>query len=121
VPGYNPGTIRLLLLFLGDPVAIGIRIGWRIPEAIEALEQPAVNPTARHYRIAALSFFTVTGLLAIPAAIVHTIFGQCHAFDILGFGALYNAGLCIVCGIRYGELNRQAEIVTHPDATLESS
>src|SRR5260221_5794076 len=107
--------IRLLLLFLGDPATgIGIRFGWRIPEATEALERPVVNPAAHRYRIAAFCALTITGLLAIPAAVVHTVFGECRAFDILGFGALFAAGVCILCGVRYGELNRPQRIVNPP-------
>jgi len=119
--------IRLLLLFLGNPATIGIRFGLRVPEAVEALERDVVNPAARHSRIAAFCFLTVTGLLAIPAAIVHTIFGECRTFNILGFGALFAAGLCIVCGLRYGQLNRQPEqeivksAAPTPDAPSESN
>lgn len=99
--------IRLLLLFLGDPaIKVGFHFGWKILPATEALEQPVVNPAARRYRIMAFTLLTITGLFAIPAAVVHTIIGECRAFDILGFGALFAAGACILCGVRYGELNR---------------
>ena len=72
---------------------------------VESLEQPVINAAAKKYRIAAFVSFAVTGLLAIPAAIIHSTVGECDAFNILGFGALAASALCLLCGLRYGHLN----------------
>src|SRR4051794_13350489 len=85
---------------------LSIRFSLRALDGIEALEKPAVTPAARRYRIAAFYLLAATGLLAIPAAVIHTIVGECQAFDVFEFGALTALALCILCGIRYAELNR---------------
>lgn len=90
---------------------LGLRFGSQIFDGIDALERPAVTPAARPYRIAAFYFFAATGILAIPAAVIHTIIGECQAFDVFGFGAITTLGLCILCGIRYGRLNRPEFVI----------
>jgi hypothetical protein len=86
-------------------LSLWVRLASRWIWIVESLEQPVFNPAAKKYRIAAFVSFAVTGLLAIPAAIIHSAVGECDAFNILGFGALAALALCLSCGLGYGHLN----------------
>ncbi len=94
--------IAFLHLFLH-----GIHVSWRALSALEETERPTMNRTARRYKIAAGCFLAITGVLAIPAAIVHTMLGECQAFDILGWGAIFMMGVTIYLLIRFADANRK--------------
>jgi hypothetical protein len=91
-----------------------VHTGWNIPKAAEALERPAATPEAKGYRVAAVWFFFAMAALMLSAAIVFVVAGPVVASDVLGWSGIACLQLCLFCGLRYGALNRRAEIEELP-------
>ena len=76
--------------------------------AAEAFETPPRNPTARRWAAIALSLFFLTSSMMLTAALVDCFAGRRFIAECFGWTGIVFLQLCVVCGVRYAVVNRNA-------------
>ncbi len=83
--------------------------------AAEAFETPPKNSAARRWAAIALSLFLLASAMMLTAALVDWFTGQRFIAECFGWTGIVFLQLCVVCGVRYAVVNRNAD-QSLPDA-----